>query len=208
MCEVSNRDSGTSCLSEVDDVSDDDTLVGLNSDGDGVVLSGTEEGGSSRGSGEGFLRAHRRDDSGIELGSYSQEHESCRHQPDDRHQSEELDNSKRRRSSDGYPSEENENEVMRNNEIEFPRDEADNISVLSEMSNPPPEWVHVREGEEGGEPGGRIFRRSRNHQFRIGRRFTSQKMLKKMKKAVHFGKKGEDDERDVEVHHTKLLQER
>ncbi|KAK8750232.1 hypothetical protein OTU49_015329, partial [Cherax quadricarinatus] len=193
-----------------------------------------------------FFKSHRRDDSGVELGSSPLEHQhhhlphQHHHLPQDHHHlphqhhhlphqhhylpleyhnlpleyhqhrrhtlcyqhAIDLDCGKRRSSEECSQSEGSECEVERGRELESPRYHDDNISVQSEMMlEAPPEGV---EGEEAAEPGGRRFRRSRNHQFRIGRRFSSQKMVRKMKKAVHFGRKSAEDDIDIEVHPTKL----
>nr|XP_045621434.1 uncharacterized protein LOC123772381 isoform X4 [Procambarus clarkii] len=231
----SNRDSGTSYLSEADnDFSDDDTLVGRSSDGDGVVMSGTEEGsssgsagGSCRNSDEIFFKSHRRDDSGVEVGSCYSDHQvdhhldhhldhqldhQVDHQVDHRHHlcrchsgcyQQDIDSkyTRRRNSEVAYGSSGIEHLGNRRLETECPREHDDNISVMSEVIDVPPEGD---QGGEGDEPGGRRFKRSRQHQFRIGRRFSSQKMVRKMKKAVHFGKKSTNSEIDIEVHHTKI----
>ncbi|XP_071543383.1 uncharacterized protein PDZ-GEF isoform X3 [Panulirus ornatus] len=203
----SNRDSGTSYLSEGEDVSDDDTLVGRNSDGDG---SNSSSGGSGRSSCKGFLKSHRRDDSGVELGSCHHEHyhhhqnhdHTCRHSDLDELGIMFSGGMKHGRGDECHGGH-SDSEARRSQEHLREREQDDNISVQSEVFRRASEGGNEVEGEEDGESSGRRFKRSRSHQFRVGRRFSGQKMVKKMKKAVHFGRKAED-EPDTEVHHTKI----
>lgn len=182
MSDSSNRDSGTSYLSEGED-SDDDTLEGRNSDGDAMMVSSTDEGsngsGGSSGGGTGgtggseaFSKSHRREDSGVEVGLEApsqllygpvtpprQRHASCDTQ------------------SEADP----------------------NDTTLTG----PEGGSEASEAEDGGE-GTLRFRRSRSHQFRMGRRFSSgHKMMEKVRKAVHFGRKTLLDDSAIDVHNTK-----
>ncbi|XP_047487096.1 serine-aspartate repeat-containing protein I-like [Penaeus chinensis] len=183
MSDSSNRDSGTSYLSEGED-SDDDTLEGRNSDGDAMMASSTDDGssgsGGSSGGGSGgtggseaFSKSHRREDSGVEVGLEAPAQHFCG-----------LATPPRRRHAS----------------CDTPPEEADpNDTTLTG----PEGGSEASEAEDGGE-GTLRFRRSRSHQFRMGRRFSSgHKMMEKVRKAVHFGRKTLLDDSAIDVHNTK-----
>lgn len=183
MSDSSNRDSGTSYLSEGED-SDDDTLEGRNSDGDAMMVSSTDDGssgsGGSSGGGSGgtggseaFSKSHRREDSGVEVGleAPAQHFYGLATPPRRRHA-----------SCDTQPEEADPNDTTLTG---------------------PEGGSEASEAEDGGE-GTLRFRRSRSHQFRMGRRFSSgHKMMEKVRKAVHFGRKTLLDDSAIDVHNTK-----
>ncbi|XP_042866318.1 uncharacterized protein LOC122249478 [Penaeus japonicus] len=187
MSDSSNRDSGTSYLTDGED-SDDDTLEGRNSDGDAMMVSSTDDGSSGSsgssggtggtGAGEGFSKSHRREDSGVEVGLESPAQHLHRPATPPR---------QRHSSCDTQPEEADPNDTT--------------LTGLEGGSRASEPGSEASEAEDGGE--GR-FRRSRSHQFRIGRRFSSgHKMMEKMKKAVHFGRKTLLDDSAIDVHNTK-----
>ena len=209
---ASNRDSGTSYMTvyeevemeeeekkkvkeekKVDEESDDDTLVGHSS-----RSSSSESSNSS----DGFRKSHRREDSGVFVSSSScHDHRHRRSQsevpPDITHQ-----------VPPHHPLNLHEDKAAAVHQdvtnagtgtgtgIGRPKDQDDNLSIQSEVLD--------NQGEEDGKGGGRRFKRRTSHQFRVGRRYSGQKIIQRFRQAVHLGKKTPETDAGTEVHPTKL----
>lgn len=206
---ASNRDSGTSYLTmyedggteeeeeeekqggkkkrEQEEESDDDTLVGHSS-----RSSSSENSSRSSSSSDGFRRTHKREDSGVFVrsshGTRRAKSEGPPEAPGER--------APRDAQPSGTPAEPaaRRGDVV-DARLERVRDHEDNLSLQSEAD----------EGHEGdGEGGSRRFKRRRSQQFRVGRRYSSQKMMQRIRQVVHLGKKAPEAEARTEVHPTKL----
>ncbi|XP_066987229.1 uncharacterized protein PDZ-GEF isoform X4 [Macrobrachium rosenbergii] len=268
MSESSNRDSGTSYLSEADG-SDNDTLVGRNSDGDGMMnsdvdgmvmssSSSSEEGTVTAGSRdssqmsdvinhgdagcENFSKGHRRDDSGVVMGNFPVDpahhlHHTHQRQQDvpgnppphvshPHHQRAGGANEIQHRhhhcyenyhiadhhchhhhhhhthhhaaASDDHHNQINVHKRTAEDDGSYTEPEENNRTLERGIS---PAQTDPEDDDTGSVKG---FARSRSHQFRVARRFSGAKMVKKMKKVVHFGKKSLSDDNGNHPHHTKV----
>ncbi|XP_068230949.1 protein roadkill-like [Palaemon carinicauda] len=266
MSESSNRDSGTSYLSEADGSSDNDTIVGRNSDADGMMnsdvdgmamsSSSSSEEGTITGSRDGsnvsnvissssgdvsyvnFNKGHRRDDSGVVMGNFpvdSAHHYHHAHQRQDvpgspvirapHHHCQRAGGENEHQhhhhhhccehyhiadhhchhhhhhhaaASDDQRNRINIHKRTVDDDGSFTEPEDNNRTLERGMSPAPTD----PEDDDTGSVKG--FNRSRSHQFRVARRFSGAKMVKKMKKVVHFGKKSHSDDNGNHPHHTKV----